>query len=177
MIHKTPLIDTLKQAAQAAGEILREGYQAAGTIDFQCKGASDFVTDYDRAAERAIIDTVRRHHPEVGFLGEETGATPAQDGTLVVVIDPLDGTNNFLHRVPHFSVSIAVQEGNQLTHGWSTSRCSTRCCGRSKDKAPTLAAIVSSLLQPAPCRKCSSPPACRITPRATALPACASSRH
>ncbi|MGL6214831.1 inositol monophosphatase family protein [Billgrantia desiderata] len=111
------LIDTLKQAAQAAGEILREGYRAAGTIDFQCKGASDFVTDYDRAAEHAIIDSVRNVHPKVGFLGEETGATPAQDNNVVVVIDPLDGTNNFLHRVPHFSVSIAVRQGDQLTHG------------------------------------------------------------
>ncbi|MCE8020895.1 inositol monophosphatase [Halomonas sp. MCCC 1A11036] len=111
------LIDTLKQAAQAAGEILREGYRAAGTIDFQCKGASDFVTDYDRAAEHAIIDTVRSVHPEVGFLGEETGATSTQDGNVTVVIDPLDGTNNFLHRVPHFSVSIAVCEHDRLTHG------------------------------------------------------------
>jgi myo-inositol-1(or 4)-monophosphatase len=111
------LNDTLKRAARAAGDILREGYQAVGTIDFECKGASDFVTHYDRAAERAIIDTIRRSHPEVGFLGEETGATPAQAGDTTVIIDPLDGTNNFLHRVPHFSVSIAVREGATLTQG------------------------------------------------------------
>ncbi|UYG07341.1 inositol monophosphatase family protein [Halomonas sp. M4R1S46] len=111
------LIETLKHAARVAGELLREGYHAAGAIDFESKGASDFVTHYDRAAERIIIDTVRRAHPEVGFLGEESGATPAQAGDTTVIIDPLDGTNNFLHRVPHFSVSIAVAEGDALTHG------------------------------------------------------------
>lgn len=64
-------------AAQAAGAILREGYHATGAIDFESKGASDFVTHYDRAAENAIIATIRQAHPNVGFLGEETGATPA----------------------------------------------------------------------------------------------------
>lgn len=111
------LSDTLQRAARAAGAILREGYHAAGAIDFESKGVSDFVTHYDRAAENAIIDTIRRAHPDVGFLGEETGATPARDGEITVIIDPLDGTNNFLHRVPHFSVSIAVREGDSLTHG------------------------------------------------------------
>ncbi|PXY00405.1 inositol monophosphatase family protein [Halomonas sp. LBP4] len=111
------LITTLQRAARAAGEILCEGFGTADAIDFECKGASDFVTHYDQAAERTIIDIVHRAHPEVGFLGEETGATPALAGNVTVIIDPLDGTNNFLHRVPHFSVSIAVREGTTLTHG------------------------------------------------------------
>ncbi|PWV67801.1 inositol monophosphatase family protein [Halomonas sp. A11-A] len=111
------LIETLQQAARTAGQLLREGYHAAGAIDFEAKGASDFVTHYDRAAEHAIIETVRRAHPEAGFIGEETGETPAEGGRLTVIIDPLDGTNNFLHRVPHFSVSIAAREGDTLTHG------------------------------------------------------------
>lgn len=113
----TILIDTLQQAARAAGELLHEGYQAVGAIDFECKGPSDFVTYYDQAAEHAIIETIRRAHPEVGFLAEEAGATPAGDSDFTVIIDPLDGTNNFLHRVPHFSVSIAVRQGEALTHG------------------------------------------------------------
>ncbi|WNK20274.1 inositol monophosphatase family protein [Halomonas piscis] len=117
MTIRIALIDTLKQAARSAGELLREGYHAAGTIDFEAKGASDFVTHYDRASEHAIIETVRRTHPGVGFIGEESGTTAAEAGDLTVIIDPLDGTNNFLHRVPHFSVSIAVREGGVLTHG------------------------------------------------------------
>ncbi|MDR5904156.1 inositol monophosphatase family protein [Franzmannia qiaohouensis] len=111
------LSDTLQRAARAAGDILREGYHAAGTIEFDRKGASDFVSHYDRAAEQAIIDTIRLAHPEVGFLGEESGITPAGDSDLRVVIDPLDGTNNFLHKVPHFSVSIALERGEELLMG------------------------------------------------------------
>lgn len=117
MPNPTTLIATLQQAARNAGELLREGYHAAGTIEFEAKGASDFVTHYDKAAEQAIIETIRRTHPEAGFIGEETGESLAENGRLTVIIDPLDGTNNFLHRVPHFSVSIAVREGDALTHG------------------------------------------------------------
>ncbi|MFW6346354.1 MAG: inositol monophosphatase family protein [Halomonas sp.] len=117
MTNPTTLMDTLKQAARTAGELLREGYYAAGAIEFEAKGASDFVTHYDKAAEQAIIETIRRAHPKAGFIGEETGESPTESGGLTVIIDPLDGTNNFLHRVPHFSVSIAVRDGNALTHG------------------------------------------------------------
>ncbi|MBF8224110.1 inositol monophosphatase family protein [Halomonas sp. 328] len=117
MTLPTPLIDTLKLAARAAGELLREGYQGGSPIALEHKGPSDFVTHYDRAAERAIIETIRRAHPGVGFLGEETGASPAEGTGPTVIIDPLDSTNNFLHRLPHFSVSLAVREGDTLTHG------------------------------------------------------------
>lgn len=117
MPYAPELIDTLKLAARAAGELLREGYQATGPIALEHKGPSDFVTHYDKAAEQAIIETIRQAHPEAGFLGEETGASPGEGGDLTVIIDPLDGTNNFLHRLPHFSVSIAVREGDALTHG------------------------------------------------------------
>ncbi len=111
------LMHTLQEAARLAGKILTEGYHKAGGIDFERKGSSDFVTHYDQAAEHAIIDTIQRAHPEVGFLGEETGVTPSRSSDLTVIIDPLDGTNNFLHRVPHFSVSIAVRQGATLTQG------------------------------------------------------------
>ena len=111
------LTDSLQRAARAAGDLLREGYQTAGTIEFDSKGASDFVTHFDRAAEQAIIDTIRKTHPELGFLGEESGITAGQGGELTVVIDPLDGTNNFLHKVPHFSVSIAVERVDELLIG------------------------------------------------------------
>ena len=116
-MNDSTLIASLQHAARAAGELLREGYHAAGAIDFEAKGASDFVTHYDRAAEHTIINILHRAHPGLAFLGEESGATPAPSGDTTVIIDPLDGTNNFLHRVPHFSVSIAVRQGTSLTHG------------------------------------------------------------
>ncbi|SEN01315.1 inositol monophosphatase family protein [Halomonas caseinilytica] len=116
-MHESSLIASLQHAARLAGAHLLEGYQAAGAIDFEAKGASDFVTHYDRAAERIIIDCLQRAHPGLAFLGEESGVTPSGAGDTTVIIDPLDGTNNFLHRVPHFSVSIAVRQGRSLTHG------------------------------------------------------------
>lgn len=112
------LIETLKHAAHAAGTLLREGFHDETPIDFKAKGASDFVTHYDKAAENAIIDVIKQSHPHANFLGEETGITTANENSdLTVIIDPLDGTQNFLHRLPHFSVSIAVREGAALTHG------------------------------------------------------------
>ncbi len=111
------ILETVKHAAYEAGALLREGYQADGRVAFEHKGASDFVTAYDKAAEAAIIRRISRDFPEFAFLGEESGATQGSDSDYTVVIDPLDGTNNFLHGVPHFSVSIAVTKGDELLLG------------------------------------------------------------
>ena len=111
------LADTVKKAARKAGALLAKGYSGIDRITFERKGASDFVTHYDQSAERLIIDYIRQHFPAVGFLGEESGATPANNSNVTIVIDPLDGTNNFLHGVPFFSVSIAVEQNNELIMG------------------------------------------------------------
>lgn len=111
------LLETVKHAAYEAGVLLREGYRSEGRIAFECKGASDFVTHYDRAAESTIIERIHRTLPSIAFLGEETGITAGIDSDYTVIIDPLDGTNNFLHGVPHFSVSIAVTKGDRLLIG------------------------------------------------------------
>lgn len=111
------LADTVKKAAKDAGALLAKGYSGIDRVTFERKGASDFVTHYDQAAERLIIDDIRQHFPSVGFLGEESGASPANNSNVTVIIDPLDGTNNFLHGVPFFSVSIAVEQNNELIMG------------------------------------------------------------
>ena len=80
----------------------------------QAKGRNDFVTEIDRMAERDIIETVRRVHPDHGFLGEETGRSGGDE--FVWIIDPLDGTTNFLHGFPVFAVSIAVEHRGRLEH-------------------------------------------------------------
>ncbi|MDQ7727816.1 inositol monophosphatase family protein [Halomonas sp. SpR8] len=110
------LLKTVKQAAYEAGALLREGYSQKGRIAFEQKGASDFVSYYDTAAENIIIDCISSAFPDIAFLGEESGLTPT-DSDYTVIIDPLDGTSNFLHGVPHFSVSIAVTKGNELVMG------------------------------------------------------------
>ncbi|QPL45297.1 inositol monophosphatase [Halomonas sp. A40-4] len=117
MLDSNDLLETVKQAAYEAGTLLREGYSQKGRIAFEQKGASDFVTYYDTTAENIIIDCIGSAFPDIAFLGEESGLTPSSDSDYTVVIDPLDGTNNFLHGVPHFSVSIAVTKGNELVMG------------------------------------------------------------
>lgn len=115
--RETALSEVVKQAARVAGRILLQGFQGDDEISFQHKGASDFVTHYDLHAEQAIITEIRREFPQVGFLGEESGETHTAGTDYLVVIDPLDGTNNFLHRIPHFSVSIAVMKGTEFIIG------------------------------------------------------------
>ncbi|AQU81367.1 MULTISPECIES: inositol monophosphatase family protein [unclassified Halomonas] len=110
------LLETIKQAAYEAGTLLREGYSQKGRIAFEQKGASDFVSYYDTTAENIIIDCISSVFPDIAFLGEESGLTPT-DSEYTVIIDPLDGTSNFLHGVPHFSVSIAVTKGDELVIG------------------------------------------------------------
>ncbi|PMR72810.1 inositol monophosphatase family protein [Billgrantia endophytica] len=111
------LLETAKLAAFEAGALLREGYRKDGRVAFERKGASDFVTHYDKAAESTIIKRIHSTFPNIAFLGEETGITAGSDSDYTVVVDPLDGTNNFLHGVPHFSVSIAVTKGDELLIG------------------------------------------------------------
>lgn len=104
------------EAALAAGEILRSGY---GT-HFQIKskeGHHNLVTEYDHKAERAIIDFIRQNAPHSSFLAEESGITGSKKEPLVWIIDPLDGTVNFAHKIPVFAVSIGIEQHNVLMGG------------------------------------------------------------
>jgi len=110
-------IDELRSAAEVAarrgGEILRRRFEEARTIDL--KGQIDLVTDADHAAERVILEFVRAEFPEHRIVAEEIGqvapTSPPEeiaDSGLCWYVDPLDGTTNYAHRVPHFCVSVAV---------------------------------------------------------------------
>jgi len=81
------------------------------------KGASDFVTRADTAAEQIIRDELMAARPTYGFLGEETGEIEGQDPTRRWIVDPLDGTTNFLHGLPHWAVSIALEHKGQIVAG------------------------------------------------------------
>jgi myo-inositol-1(or 4)-monophosphatase len=103
-------IDELRAAAEFAarrgGEVLRRRFEEARTIDL--KGQIDLVTDADQAAERAILEFVRAEFPEHGIVAEESAAQEVTGSGPRWYIDPLDGTTNYAHRVPHFCVSVAV---------------------------------------------------------------------
>jgi myo-inositol-1(or 4)-monophosphatase len=84
-------------------------------LEVREKGQNDFVTEIDTAAERDIIETIRRHYPDHAIVGEESGASG--DSEFVWIIDPLDGTTNYMHGFPQFAVSIGVQRRGRMEHG------------------------------------------------------------
>ncbi len=107
-----PLLNIAIKAARRAGDLIVRSLPRLDSIKIDSKGRNDFVTDVDRKAEAEIIATVRRSHPDHAFLAEESGSSGS--GEWVWIIDPLDGTTNFLHGFPQFSVSIAVQHRGRL---------------------------------------------------------------
>lgn len=101
-------------AAHAAGELMRRQFQKVGSIPVQRKARHDYVSEVDRACEAEIVREIRRYYPSHAFLCEESGASG--EGDIVWVIDPLDGTSNYLHGLPHFGVSIAQQVNGRTEH-------------------------------------------------------------
>lgn len=109
-----PLLTIAVRAAREAGKVIVREMDRVDALDVTTKGLNDYVSEVDRRAERAIITTVRRSYPDHAILGEETGADGTDDH--VWVIDPLDGTTNYLHGFPVFSVSIAVKYRGKVEH-------------------------------------------------------------
>ena len=94
-------------AARRGGAILIRHLNKLDKLKVEKKGHNDFVSDADRAAEEAVIEVIQRHYPDHAILAEESGVQGESD--TVWIIDPLDGTTNFLHGFPQFCVSVGVQ--------------------------------------------------------------------
>ena len=109
-----PLLNIAVRAARRAGDIIVRAIPRLESVEIHTKGRNDYVSEVDRAAEADIIETVRRLHPDHAFLAEESGASGNND--VVWIIDPLDGTTNFLHGFPTFAVSIGVQVRGRMEH-------------------------------------------------------------
>ena len=114
-IMRDPLINIAIQAARNAGNIIMRGLDRLDKIQVSQKQPNDYVTDIDQNAEREIISIIRKAHPNHGILGEESGEISGNDYTWI--IDPLDGTRNFIHGFPQFAVSIAVSYKGKVEHG------------------------------------------------------------
>ena len=107
-------LETAVEAARAAGEVLRGSF--GGEQEIRYKGEVDLVTDVDEKAEHVIGEILRRAFPEYGMLAEEGGRT-ADEGAALWIVDPLDGTTNFAHGLPIFSVSIALERSGETVLG------------------------------------------------------------
>jgi len=110
------VIDVAHEAARRAGAIIREGVAQTLQIDYKGEGANDPVTDVDRRSEAAIAETIRAHFPDHRILSEE-GTTGGQDPRWRWIVDPLDGTVNYAHRLPFSCISIGVEHDGEIVAG------------------------------------------------------------
>jgi myo-inositol-1(or 4)-monophosphatase len=110
-----PLLNVAVMAARRAGAVLGRNFNKRDKLIVEKKGHNDFVSSADIAAEKAIIEVIHKHYPDHAILAEESGAQGESDH--VWIIDPLDGTTNYLHGLPVFAVSIGVQINGRLEHG------------------------------------------------------------
>jgi myo-inositol-1(or 4)-monophosphatase len=101
-------------AARRGGAVLGRNFNKRDKLTVEVKGHNDFVSSADLAAERAIIEVIHKHYPDHAMLAEESGVQGESDH--VWIIDPLDGTTNYLHGFPVFAVSIALQVNGRLEH-------------------------------------------------------------
>ena len=109
------LLNTAVQAARRAGDIAVRALSRLDQLEIRAKARNDYVTQVDQAAEQAILESIRKRYPEHAFLAEESGRSGNSE--FVWIIDPLDGTTNFLHGFPTFSVSIALRRKDTLEVG------------------------------------------------------------
>jgi myo-inositol-1(or 4)-monophosphatase len=113
----TANLNLMIKAARKAGRSLVKDFREVENLQVSSKGPGDFVTKADREAERIIKEELLGGRPTYGWLGEETGATAGQDPTRRWIVDPLDGTTNYLHGLPHWAVSIALEHKGEIVAG------------------------------------------------------------
>ncbi len=117
-----PMLNTAIKAARRAGNIITRASLELERLSVARKGPKDYVTEVDRAVEEAIIEVLAEAYPDHGFIGEEGGVRPPLEGKegeepeYQWVIDPLDGTTNFIHGFPFYAVSIALMHKGQTQH-------------------------------------------------------------
>ncbi|MFI0395601.1 inositol monophosphatase family protein [Paracoccus jiaweipingae] len=107
-------LNIMIKAARKAGRSLVKDFREVENLQVSVKGAGDFVSRADREAERIIKTELRGARPTYGWIGEETGEEAGEDPTRRWIVDPLDGTTNFLHGLPHWAVSIALEHKGEI---------------------------------------------------------------
>ncbi|MDR0810068.1 MAG: inositol monophosphatase [Gemmobacter sp.] len=108
-------LNVMIKAARKAGRSLVKDFREVENLQVSAKGPGDFVSKADREAERIIREELLGARPTYGFLGEEGGEASGADPTRRWIVDPLDGTTNFLHGIPHWAVSIALEHKGEIT--------------------------------------------------------------
>ena len=109
------MINEIIEISKEAGQIIREGFGTNLTLEFKTN-VSDFVTNIDKASEKKILDFIQKKYPTHNILAEESGVE-SKNSEYTWIVDPLDGTMNFAHGLPIFSVSIGVMKNNEIIAG------------------------------------------------------------
>lgn len=115
-----PMLNIAIRAARKAGNVIAKGYERRDALQTTLKSTNDYVTNIDKASEEAIIEVIRKSYPDHTIITEESGALEGKDSDIQWVINPLDGTTNFVKGLPHFSVSIAIRVKGRTEVGVST---------------------------------------------------------
>jgi myo-inositol-1(or 4)-monophosphatase len=116
MLHSA-VLNVMIKAAHRAGRALKRDLGEVEKLQVSLKGPGNFVTAADRRAEEIVREELSKARPGYGFLGEEGGARAGSDKTHRWIVDPLDGTTNFLHGIPHFAISIALERDGDIIAG------------------------------------------------------------
>lgn len=111
-----PMLTIALRAGRKAAELIERAFERIDILTIETKGRNDFVTEVDKAAEKEIIYHLRKAYPDHSIRGEEGGVQLGKNPDYEWIIDPLDGTTNFIHGIPHFSISIACKYKGQIEH-------------------------------------------------------------
>ena len=117
MVYQSPALNVMVAAARKAGRPLIRDFGELENLQISQKGPGDFVTHADKRTEQMLIEELSHARPGYGFLGEEGGSLEGKDRTHRFIIDPIDGTSNFMHGIPHFAISIALEREGQIVAG------------------------------------------------------------
>jgi myo-inositol-1(or 4)-monophosphatase len=116
-MNRSALLNVMVSAARKAGRGLKRDFGEVEQLQVSLKGPANFVTAADKRAEDVLRNELEKARPGYGFLGEEGGKHEGTDKTHTWIVDPLDGTSNFLHGIPHFAISIALQRDDTIVAG------------------------------------------------------------
>jgi myo-inositol-1(or 4)-monophosphatase len=114
---RSALLNVMIKAAHRAGRSLKRDFGEVEHLQVSVKGPANFVTAADRRAEEILREELAKARPNYGFLGEEGGAREGSDKSHRWIVDPLDGTSNFLHGIPHFAISIGLERDGMIVAG------------------------------------------------------------
>lgn len=116
-VRRSAILNVMVEAAEKAGRSLVRDFGEVENLQVSRKGPNDFVSNADHKAEKVVREVLEKGRPKYGLMLEEGGEHKGEDGEHRFIVDPLDGTTNFLHGIPHWCVSIALERAGEIVAG------------------------------------------------------------